>query len=441
MDKFNWVLLANPPWKGIRAGSRWPRWCEVVVPGQGYVPFPFFLAYTREVLEKYTTTNSMLLDCIADQIDKEKFISEVFTLQPDLLVLETCALSREVDIETARLIKEQAPEIKICMVGPYASAEPFYFFQTGLIDYVVRGEYEMAIRSLVNGHLIDGIMTPTNSMHKKTQLVGPLDFLPFPHRDITTQKNYTTGFARDYPNVQQHTSRGCIYRCSFCLWPNTLYQNKFRAFSTKYVITEMEYIMNEFPDTKEISFDDDTFTLRKDIPKLSKQIIDKFKNEISWNCLGHVGSTTKEELEWMGKSGCEKVAWGFEVYGAEARKRLRKGVRPDRFEQVARWCLEFGIEVHGTFMVGLPGETIADGNATIEYIERLKDQGLLNHAQKSICTPFPGTPLFYEAKEKGWLVTEDLQRFDGTRESVLSYPNFTKEEIEDVFRRMPVSGG
>ncbi len=411
---------------------RKPRWCPNLQPGEGYVPFPFFLAYTSAVLKRDTDAKVILLDCPLEKLNRIDLIN--YTRAADLIVMESSAISRDLDLRTAEILKGENPRLKICFVGPHPSAMPDFYLKEWYVDYVITGEYELGVRDIVQGKVdIAKLSIGT--------FIEPLDQLPFPDRASIPQESYTTGFCREYPNIQIHSSRGCTFKCSFCLWPNTLYQNKFRIFSIEYVVNEMVHLKTKFPWVKEISFDDDNFTLRKDLVNLCKTIHEVFGDGMVWNCLGHTGTVNEEKIKWMAKSGCEKVAWGFEIYGANARKLMRKGVTPDQFERVLRWCKQYGIESHGTFMVGAPGETLKDAEATIDFIKYLQKEGLMQHAQKGMCVPFPGTPLYDEAKEKGWLVTDDLQKFDGTRQSVLNYPEFTKEEIEEVFRRMPVAGG
>jgi len=96
-------------------------------------------------------------------------------------------------------------------------------------------------------------------------------------------------------------------------------------------------------------------------------------------------------------------------------------VRP-AFE-TARQC---GLLVHGTFMVGLPGETPETVRQTIELAKSLPNDSL----QFSIATPFPGTEFFEYCRRNNLLVTRHWQDYDGTFGAVVSYPDLPKERIE-----------
>ncbi|MGQ9515520.1 MAG: hypothetical protein ACUVTL_10845, partial [Thermoproteota archaeon] len=93
-------------------------------------------------------------------------------------------------------------------------------------------------------------------------------------------------------------------------------------------------------------------------------------------------------------------------------------------------CKKIGIWTHATFMIGLPGEKKEDILNTIKYAIKLKPYSM----QFSIATPFPGTPFFNLARSKGWLKTLDWTEYDGAHRAVVSYPELSSEEIEELYR-------
>ncbi len=159
------------------------------------------------------------------------------------------------------------------------------------IDAVFRQEYEISFTEFVKKineygfnkeklKSIPGIALNINGEIHLTepQLIDPLDQLPPPARDIFPRNDrpdlffYWDGFCQLKPAVQMHASRGCPFKCDFCLWNQVMYNlGKYRTFSPKRIVDEMEEMQKL--GAKEIYFDDDSFTINK------KHVID-VTNEI-----------------------------------------------------------------------------------------------------------------------------------------------------------------
>jgi radical SAM superfamily enzyme YgiQ (UPF0313 family) len=116
---------------------------------------------------------------------------------------------------------------------------------------------------------------------------------------------------------------------------------------------------------------------------------------------------------------------------------IRKGTRVDVARRFTADCHKLGISIHGTFVLGLPGETPETIERTIRFAREINPHTV----QVSLPAVYPGTELYRQAMENGWLV-EDGQRLvgeDGVQVSSLSYPHLPKEEIfralETFYRR------
>ena len=106
---------------------------------------------------------------------------------------------------------------------------------------------------------------------------------------------------------------------------------------------------------------------------------------------------------------------------------LKKGIRVDRARQFTKDCRDLGITIHGTFIVGLPGETKETIQETIRFAKEINPHSL----QVSIAAPYPGTALYEQARENGWLPEDDSTLIDerGVQAAALSYPNLNRTEI------------
>jgi radical SAM superfamily enzyme YgiQ (UPF0313 family) len=96
-----------------------------------------------------------------------------------------------------------------------------------------------------------------------------------------------------------------------------------------------------------------------------------------------------------------------------------------------RWLKDAGIHAYGTFQIGAIGSTEETDLATLADLRTWRDAGLMQKWQVSTSTPQPGTPFYASAKKNGWLVTDDLDKYDGWN-AVLSYPDYPAERIAAV---------
>jgi len=84
--------------------------------------------------------------------------------------------------------------------------------------------------------------------------------------------------------------------------------------------------------------------------------------------------------------------------------------------------------VHGTFILGLPGETRETIQETLAFAKEVNPHTI----QVSLAAPYPGTFLYKQAKENGWFASDvDLLTDDGTQIAPLNYPHLGHTEIFD----------
>jgi len=116
---------------------------------------------------------------------------------------------------------------------------------------------------------------------------------------------------------------------------------------------------------------------------------------------------------------------GIESGSEEILKNIKKGITKDQARTFMKSCRKLGILTHATFSVGLPGETKKTIQETIDFAKELDPDTI----QVSIATPYPGTELYEEALQKGWLMNPDLVSTSGVQQASLQYKDITKEEI------------
>jgi radical SAM superfamily enzyme YgiQ (UPF0313 family) len=180
-----------------------------------------------------------------------------------------------------------------------------------------------------------------------------------------------------------YTGRGCKSRCTFCLWPQTVGGHRYRTRSVGHVIEEMAYARKAFPEVKEFFSDDDTFT--DDLPRAEAIARELGKLGATWSCNAKA-NVPRATLEVLRDNGLRLFLVGYESGNQQILHNIKKGMRVDVAKRFAKDCRELGIVIHGTFIMGLPGETKETIQETIEFAKEVNPQTL----QVSLAAPIPG---------------------------------------------------
>jgi len=417
------VLLVNLPWQkdgmwGVRAGSRWPHIKDA---SEGdYLPFPFFLAYASSLLRK-NGIEANLIDGIAEQIPREKFLKDLSRQDFDILVAETSIPSFYSDMRL--LEKISSSDIPIILCGPHPEIyKPKFLEKNTFVDFVIFGEYEFTLLDLIktisegkrNLSCIQGLIWRGDGgsvIKNPPRPLFDINLLPWPDRDSLPMKEYSDRPGDiPYPSVQMVASRGCPFSCNFCLWPQVLFKSKtYRTRDINDVANEMEYLVKE-RQFKSVYFDDDTFNVgRERISSLCGEIVKRDLHNIPWAIMAKADLMDEELLEMAKRSGLRAVKYGIESASQELVDRCGKCLDLKKAERIIRYTKSLGIKVHLTFAFGLPGETKETIRKSIDYALALAPDSL----QFSIITPFPGTILFEELDREGKILTKDWSLYDG----------------------------
>ena len=175
------------------------------------------------------------------------------------------------------------------------------------------------------------------------------------------------------------------------------------------------------------------FTQRTPGPELAREL---GKLGVVWSCNAKA-NVSRDTLKVMRDNGLRLLLVGYESGNQQILHNIRKGMRIDVARTFARHCRDLGIKVHGTFILGLPGETRETIEETIRFATEINPHTL----QVSIAAPYPGTELYRQAAEQGWLDADNAELIDhnGVQLAPLSYPHLGHQEIfesvEDFYRR------
>src|SRR5438552_680628 len=235
-----------------------------------------------------------------------------------------------------------------------------------------------------------------------------------------------------HPSVSLYTGRGCRSRCTFCLWPQTVGGHRYRTRSVEHVVSEIAQARRHFPQVKEYFFDDDTFT--DDLPRAEAIARGLGRLGVTWSCKAKA-NVPASTLKVLRDNGLRLLLVGYDSGSQAILNNVKKGVRLDLAREFTRNAKALGIKIHGTFIMGLPGETRETIEETITFARQIDPDSL----QVSLAAPYPGTALYQEALEHGWLERDELVDAGGVQASVLGYPHLSRTEVfasvESFYRR------
>ncbi len=417
------TLFLNPPsFNGFDGGAGSRYQCTREVKSFWY---PTWLAQLSALVE-----GSRLIDAPAGDISLE----EVLPLATDyeFLVLYTSTPSFPNDVEIAEAFKQANPKLIIGFCGPHVAVNPDHtVLASEAIDFVAGNEFDFTIQEIAKGRPleeVDGIIYKKDGkpVHNKDRaLVEDMDSLSWVtkvYKENLDTKNYYNGYML-HPYMSFYTGRGCKSRCTFCLWPQTISGHNYRTRSVDNIIGELTYARDNFPEVKEFFFDDDTLTDNiEHVEALAKEI---GKLGITWSCNAKA-NVPYETLKIMKDNGLRLLLVGYESGNQQILINIKKGIRTDIARQFTKDCHSLGILIHGTFIVGLPGETKDTIEESIKYAQELNPQTI----QVSLPAAYPGTFLYKQAIENGWLIDDSsLVGDDGVQHSVLNYPHLSSDDI------------
>lgn len=413
------VLVTNPPWPGpgygARSDVRWPHMRK-----DRYLEYPIYLSYAVSVLEK-SGFEVGFIDGVAEELSISDFVEAVKKTSSDIIIIECSTPSIRYDLLTAEKVKEEISDIVVVLVGSHPSFfHKEILMENEFVDVICRGEFDLTVRDIAvalsnGGELreIKGISFRDGRgvhVNEERPLIENLDELPFPARRTVKIEPYLAGICTGNMPTTMVSSRGCPYKCVYCLWPRTLYGRVFRARSPENVVAEIEELVKEYH-VDEIYFDDDCLTLNKKRLLKICALIKKRDIEVKWICQSRVDTVDEEMLKEMKEAGCHYIEFGVESGSQEILNAMKKGMRLESVRKAFALCKKIGIKTQAYFLFGVPGENYGTFRKTVEFAKELDPDS----AQFALAIPHPGTELYQACGEKGWLKYDSWEDFDGCK--------------------------
>ncbi|MET9736272.1 Sden_1168 family B12-binding radical SAM P-methyltransferase [Streptomyces sp. NPDC006458] len=410
---------------------------------------PLGLCYIAGALEKEGIDVS-ILDCIVEGIDEEIPVSEgVWNLGMSEDRFRAYIADNDFDVvgftmiyssdlwnlyRYARIVKEVAPRTTVIAGGLHASIYAKRFLQDAVvdgvpfIDFVLRGEGEIRLgaflRNLGEGKLdihADGLAGwHDGQLFINAQLarVTDLDALPVPAYHKVPMERYFehnvpfSPYPRGKRVMQVYTSRGCPVGCTFCA--STNFSKQYIARSVDNVIAEIEYYKDTYG-ADEIQFADDNLTLDR---KRAMELFERMTPlGLPW-CTPNgimVNTLSPPLVDRMVESGLYQITLSLDSGSAETLKdHHRKPVDLTRVPDLMAYLDHLGVLMHGTLVVGMPGETEEQIKAGFAYVEQLPFHSINVFLAQAI----PGSELFERSVSNGTITYEGSLHIDTARSTL-----------------------
>lgn len=347
--------------------------------------------------------------------------------------------------EIAKAIKSASSNIIIIVGGQHPSLDPNYIAEE-CFDYAVLGEGESTFPDLLDfvcgrcfspASDIKGIAFREPSQQRVSRTaprprIDDLDSLPPPKR-IPTYLSQARSWNFTYPSPDRQIavaqigySRGCRYRCTFCVSPPvwdkthgiTKPSKSITHRSPKLVAREVRQLHEKFG-VNFLYFTDLTFNADIDrVHDLCWALIDEGLHEgsemdpnhmtqsVHWFALLKVG-LDDETAQLMARAGCSKIGMGVESFDTAQVHAYKKPYRGlDILKRSLAAADNAGIINRCLLVIGAPNETQESLATTIEGLKRLP----IDQVRIAFLTPYPNTPIWFELSDK--VVTNNLDLYD-----------------------------
>jgi len=387
---------------------------------------------------------------VADLILVQRRVREtverlVRELQPDVIGLSIMTFQRKTALKIVELVRALKPDVRIVAGGydPSLATEAYTGLGAASADFIVRGEGELTFRELLRAmddetgfDHIRGLSYRSGDrfFHNPDRPITTLDGgdINPPKRDARVLNGYTM-MGRQVDVIE--TSRGCTFDCSFCSIIEMRGRN-FHTYSFDRVLADIRDAYDH--GARAIFIVDDNITLNvRRFEALCRAIIDAGLNDIDYTVQG-MTSAIANHGETLGPvmrdAGFRYVFLGIENIIEDDLQFLKASSKNAKREnghragnatiQAIDYIRKNKMYVVGGLIVGNPGDTKESVEANLEFARHYIDWPYIQHP-----TPYPRTPMTAEFRERGLIINENLEEYDGTT-AVVKTEHLEAEDIE-----------
>jgi anaerobic magnesium-protoporphyrin IX monomethyl ester cyclase len=341
----------------------------------------------------------------------EQLEETVKNFAPDLAGITVSTANWYDALECARLVKRVRPGTHVVAGGVHMSVFPEETLMQPEIDSVVIGEGEYTLlemaQRIAQGGPLDGapglwfkkeggvVRNPPRPVEKNP------DCFPFPDHSEIDPAQHRVSADRLSPAAVIITSRGCPFNCTFCCTVDKV----FRKRTAQKIVEEM--LVCKGLGYRAIDFYDDIFNVsKKQVLEVCDEII-RQKVGMPWICRCRVDPMDEEMVSRMRESGCERIHMGAESASMEILDRIKKHITPEQTRNAFRLAKKHGISTLGYFMIGFPGETREQAEATVRFAFELDPEFAAFHS----LMPVPGSEIYEQAVKSDTFFGDYVREF------------------------------
>ena len=430
--------LINPPPIDGEAFIREGR-CMQSVDSWAAIWPPLTLAILASIARKFGEID--LFDCnVEEGYDVPRTVSRIAGFEPHVVVVNTSFPSIEADAACAAAIKAACPRALVVGFGVFFTLLDERAMEAGRgFDVGISGEPEETfaevLRAVEGGHAVrdlPGLIWRENGEVRvggTRPFIEDLDVLPFAARDLLHNDRYKLP-TNGNPFTLINVARGCPYPCSFCIAP-VYYGHRLRRHSLEYVLAEMEYCQKEHG-IRDFLFWEEIFTLDRRFGMALCEAILERGWDVGWATTTRADCVDEEILTTMKRAGCTLLGLGIESASQEILDNVEKRETVEEIEQAVALARKVGLQTMGHFIFGLPGETPATVEETIDYGLKLG----LDYMQCYAAVPYPKTKLGEMAREKGWVTATRWAEYDFGGRSIMKIGTIDPQKVDAARRAM-----
>ena len=437
MDSKKRVLIVNPPALDLKSYTKETRCIQDAGVWLTNWP-PITLAYIAGLLIREKQFEVMVKDCGPQNIDFKDLTNLIVDYRPDIFIVSSSTPTINSDIQVLRTAKKNLPDLKTIIFGNHVSFFAKELISDHCLDFIVRGEPESKVADIClaltrpddfNLDNIRGITFRSEGRinHNPDGRFIDLDNLPIPAWDLIDIDKYTLPFNLNKFLLVAPT-RGCPYRCSFCL-SSYFYGSAIRYRDPISFVDELKFLTEHYH-VYDFLFWSETFTFNGDyVNSVCTQIL-KNRLNIKWRCATRADKVNLPVLKKMRDAGCCMVSLGIESGSQDVLDKSGKGIKKVDIEQAVGTLKKAGLEVVGHFIFGLEGEDKRTIKETIKFSRSLP----LDFAQFYNAAPFPGTPLFDRYTNQGMLLAVSDWSDYSQKKSIVNLPQTSSRYLTRMRR-------
>lgn len=391
-------------------------------------------------------------DAIAEEWSYSKFKDYYSKSNFNLVMLESKTPVIKMHWNIIKELKQLKPETLIVLVGDHVTAFPDESMNNCPVDYILTGgNYDFLLLNLCenlrgnNGLLDESRLEPGIYYRKdgnvkntgKFVLNQDLNSLPMIDRDLTNWKLYSekNGNYSRLPGTYTMAARDCWHhKCTFCSW-TTIYP-KYLVRTPENVLDEIGILIEKYG-VREIMDDSGAFPIGEWLRTFCKGMIERgYNKKVIMDCNMRFCALSFDDYKLMKKAGFRFILFGLESANQETLDRIIKAEKVEEMVESCRSAKKAGLSPHITIMFGYPWEDEKMVANTVNLGKTILKKGWAHTLQATVLIPYPGTPLYKECKENGWLLTEEYEDFD-QRMPVMKTPmgsDRIKEAVQSVYK-------